>query len=286
MSESCSTVADTFLLIGAALDLSDIALPLFLPATRPDRLGKALNSGADAIILDLEDAVSADRKVAAREGLAGLIVEGTTVPVLLRINASDSAFFDEDVAACITLPLAAIILPKASDAAVCAAVARRTGRPVIGLVETALGLHQVHEVAHACARLAFGSIDFAADLGIAHAPEALAYARATLVMASRLADLPAPWDGVTVATDDAEAVLADCRHSVAMGFGGKLLIHPAQIAPARAGFAPNEAEYAWATRVVAAAESTSDALKLDGEMIDAPVVARAQQILRRASTSA
>ncbi len=267
------------------MTLDEIALPLFLPASRLDRLQKALSSGADAVILDLEDAVSEADKPRARAGLAGALPEQPEVPVMIRVNGGDTAFFDEDVALCATLPAAAIVVPKATDPGICADVARRTGKPVIGIVESALGVHRAHEVAGACARLAFGSIDLAADLGIGHDRQALAFARSAVVMASRLAGLAPPWDGVTIATNDAEAVADDCRHGITMGFGGKMLIHPAQIAPARAAMAPSDEECDWAARVVAAAEKSTDAVKLDGEMIDAPVIARARQILKRAETA-
>ncbi len=264
------------------MTFSEIALALFLPATRLDRLPKALAAGADAVILDLEDAVTEDRKDEARQALTETLTEAPQTPVLVRINASGSAAFDADLMACAALPLAGVVLPKADDPATCADVAARSDLPVVGLVESALGVHRAHEVAEACARLAFGSIDFAADLGIAHDRQALGFARSTLVMASRLAGLPPPWDGVTVATDNPEAVMADCRHGVAMGFGGKLLIHPAQIAPARQAMAPTEAELDWARRVVGVAWGSIGAVMLDGEMIDPPVILRARQILARA----
>lgn len=265
------------------MPLSQIALPLFLPATRLDRLAKAQAAGADAILLDLEDAVAEEDKASARAALRDLParVPGQ-VPVLVRLNAADSAFYAEDVAALGGLPIDGLILPKAEDAETCAALAARTGLPVIGLIETALGLRRAESVARACVRLAFGSIDYAADLGIAHTREALLQARAELVLASRLAQRPAPWDGVTQSITDEAMIVSDCQHSVEMGFGGKLIIHPAQIAPARRGFAPSEAELDWARRVVASASETGAAIKLDGQMIDAPVVKRAQQIIARA----
>lgn len=265
------------------MPLPDIALPLFLPATRLDRLTKALAAGPDAVILDLEDAVPGDRKDDARAALLETLTQAPALPLLVRINAAGSPAFDADMAACAAMPLVAVMLPKAQDPAMCADVAARTGKPVVGLVETALGLHRAVEVAGACARLAFGSIDYAADLGIAHGQQELGHARAALVLASRLAGLSPPWDGVTVAATDPEAVTADCRHSVAMGFGGKLLIHPAQIAPARAAMAPSDTDCAWAERVLAAAADTDGAIKLDGEMIDPPVILRARQILARAA---
>ncbi len=269
------------------MPISQIALPLFLPATRLDRLAKAQAAGADAILLDLEDAVAEEDKANARAALRDLPARRSgAVPVLVRLNAADSAFYAEDVAVLGGLAIDGLILPKAEDAETCAVLAAQTGLPVIGLIETALGLRRAESVARACTRLAFGSIDYAADLGIAHTREALLHARAELVLASRLANRPAPWDGVTQGINDEAAILSDCQYSVEMGFGGKLIIHPAQIAPARRGFAPSEAELDCARRVVAACSETGAAIKLDGQMIDAPVVKRAQQILARAGGAA
>lgn len=268
------------------MPLSQITLPLFLPTTRLDRLAKAQASGADAILLDLEDAVAEEDKETARQALRSLPARDPgDPPVLVRLNAADSAFYAGDVAILTGLPIDGLILPKAEDAETCTALAAQTGLPVIGLIETALGLRRAESVARACARLAFGSIDYAADLGIAHTREALLHARAELVLASRLANRPAPWDGVTQGITDAALIISDCQHSIEMGFGGKLIIHPAQIAPARRGFAPTEAELIWARRVVAASSATGAAIKLDGQMIDAPVVKRAQQILARAGAA-
>lgn len=264
------------------MPLSQIALPLFLPATRLDRFEKALGAGADAVILDLEDAVGEDDKLTAREGLRALPArKAGGVPVLVRINAADSAFFSDDAAAMIGLAIDGLILPKAEDPETCATLTQQCGLPVVGLIETALGLRGAENVARACARLAFGSIDYAADLGIAHERESLLHARAELVLASRLAGLPAPWDGVTTAIRDEAVIAADCAHGVAMGFGGKLLIHPAQIAPARRGFAPSAEALDWARRVIEAAATGGAAIKVDGQMVDAPVIKRAQQILAR-----
>jgi citrate lyase subunit beta/citryl-CoA lyase len=150
------------------------------------------------------------------------------------------------------------------------------------LVETARGLAACRDIACAAGvtRLAFGSIDYAADLGMAHVRDALLIARAEIVLASRLAGLPAPIDGVTTAIDDDETIADDARYAAALGFGGKLCIHPRQIPPVRRGFAPSDAELAWARRIIVAPEG--GAVSVDGTMVDAPVRLRARQILVRA----
>ncbi|SIT07813.1 citrate lyase subunit beta / citryl-CoA lyase [Gemmobacter megaterium] len=264
-------------------DIATIMLPLFVPGDRPERFGKAQAAGPDAVILDLEDAVAPQSKAGARAGLADAIAAMPPhVPLLVRINAAGTDWHRDDLAAMRDLPLCAILLPKAEAPQDVLRVAEVTGKPVIALVESALGLHRAEALAEAAMRLAFGSIDYAADLAMGHTRESLLMARARLVLASRLAGRPAPIDGVTTAIRDAQAMATDCAHAVEMGFGGKLLIHPAQVAPARAGFAPTAAELDWAGRVLAAAASGDAALTVEGAMVDAPVIARARQIRQRA----
>jgi citrate lyase subunit beta/citryl-CoA lyase len=258
-----------------------LSFPLFVPADRPERLAKAAASGADAVLADLEDAVARDRKQAARDSLAAwLSAHQTGVPICFRINAETDAAHEADLELCTALDLAAIMLPKAESAAAVARVAGRTGLPVIALIETARGLAQVEEIATEAAQLAFGSIDFAADLGMQHTPLALHHARSRIVLASRLAGIVAPLDGVTTAVSDVDQLRRDCAHAVEMGFGGKLLIHPDQVAPARAAFAPDATAVDWAERVLAT--EGAGAVLLDGEMVDAPVLVRARHVLRRA----
>ncbi len=264
--------------------LDAVALPLFVPADRPDRFGKAFSAGADAAILDLEDAVPPDRKADARTLLlaAADAIGSASCAVLVRVNAAGTPWHADDLAAAAMLPLAGIMLPKAESAATVADVGRKAGCAVLALVESARGLAAARELAKAAARLAFGSIDFAADLGCAETREALLAFRSELVLASRLAGLPAPIDGVTAALRDPVQIENDARYASGLGFGGKLLIHPAQIGPARAGFSPTPAEVAWAERVLANGRD-GQATAIDGAMVDAPVRMRAEQILRRAA---
>ncbi len=262
--------------------LDSIALPLFVPADRPDRFLKAFSSGADAVILDLEDAVSPDRKGVARAALAAArdVIDGAVRPVLVRVNAVGTPWHADDMAAVAALPLAGVVLPKAESAADVAEAARMTGVPVMALIESARGIAAARDTARVAARVAFGSIDFASDLGCGHSREALLAARGELVLASRLAGLAGPLDGVTTAYGDAVAVEDDARYASLLGFSGKLLIHPSQIAPARAGFMPSAEERAWAERVLAA-DREGGAVAVDGAMVDAPVRLRAEAIIHR-----
>lgn len=264
----------------AAIDRA--SLFLFVPADRPERFAKAAEAGADCVIIDLEDAVAPDAKDAARAGLPKSLAElATAIPVILRINSVATSWHADDMAMAARLPIAGLVLPKAETATNLTRVRDRLaeGQALVALVESVRGLAAVDEIAAAADRIAFGSVDFAADLGCAHIRDALLLARSRIVMAARLAGCPAPIDGVTLSIRDEPLIEDDARHAMSLGFSGKLLIHPAQVAPARRGFLPGQDEIAWAERVV---ESAADgaARAVDGAMVDAPVLARAQQILR------
>lgn len=266
--------------------LQTLALPLFLPADRIDRFDKAVASNADAIIVDLEDAVSPSARPNARDRLHELAprIAAAPVPVILRINAVGTSDHADDLAIAHDLPLAGIMLAKAESADDVTNVGVACGCKIVSLIETARGLAAARTIATRSARLAFGSLDFAIDLGCAHDRDALAAARAELVMASRLAGIAAPLDGITTAIDDAALVEDDARYASRMGFGGKLLIHPAQIAPATVGLSPDDSEVAWARRILAAAAEAAagrGALSVAGTMVDAPILRRAERIIAR-----
>lgn len=258
------------------------SLFLFVPADRPERFAKAAAAGADAIIVDLEDAVTPAAKDNARAALgAALSGLDRTVPIFIRINGVGTPWHAADLAMVASLPVDGIVLPKAESAAELQATrSQAPGKTLIALVETAKGLSVAEDIAPASDRIAFGSVDFAADLGCAHVREALLFARSRLVMAARLAGAPQPIDGVTLSIKDESEVENDARYAVELGFGGKLLIHPAQIAPARRGFAPTEQDIAWAETIVAGSADGA-ARAIDGIMVDAPVLARAHHILKR-----
>ncbi|PRY85067.1 HpcH/HpaI aldolase/citrate lyase family protein [Donghicola tyrosinivorans] len=254
--------------------LDALRTALFVPATRPDRFAKAAASGADAIILDLEDAVLPDDKDAARANLSA----GFDCPVIVRINATGTPWHKDDCAAVAALDCAAVMVPKAEDPETLRRISETTGKPLVALIETALGMANARAIAQTAGvvRLAFGSVDYCADLGCDHTPEALLTARSELVLAARLGGLAGPLDGVTTRIDDPATVTADAARAKALGMSGKLCIHPAQIAPATQAFRPDAAQIAWATRVLAASEG---AARVDGEMVDEPVRLRARAIL-------
>jgi citrate lyase subunit beta/citryl-CoA lyase len=253
---------------------------LFVPASRPERIAKALAAGADAVIVDLEDAVAPADKHAARAALAAALDPAR--PVMVRVNGADTPWFAGDLELLAHPGVAAAMLPKAEDAEDVAVVAAAGGRPVLPLVESALGFEQRLALAHArgvqC--LVFGQIDFQADLGMRCSEEELTSFRVALVLASRLAGIAPPIDGPTTAFDDEALLRADAWRARRLGFGGKLCIHPRQVAVVNECFAPSADEVAWARRVVDAdAGAGGAAVAVDGKMVDRPVVLRAQSIL-------
>ncbi len=259
--------------------LADVRTPLFVPGDRPERFGKAAASGADAVIIDLEDAVRDEAKPAARQSAASHSITDQTV--IVRINGSNTPWFEDDLAALRHVRLSAVMLPKAEAAAVVGQVHQALGKtPVIPLIETARGLFNLAEVlgAEGVAVAAFGALDMALDLGCAVNWEALLLARQQLVLHSRLAGLPPPLDGATPTFDKPDLVEAEARRAADLGFGGKLLIHPAQVAPAIRGLRPDREAEERAERILAAA-GPGGAVKLGGAMIDRPILERAARIL-------
>lgn len=258
-----------------------IQAPLFVPANRPDRFTKAATSGADAVILDLEDAVAIDDKSTAR---AAITAGFTDLPVLLRINPSGTDWHEADLAAARSGAFAAVILPKAESPERVEATARSlAGTPLIAIIESAQGMANARKIAAAgVARLAFGSVDFCADLGCEHLREALVTPRYELVIASRLAAIPAPLDGVTLQLDDPDAAYDDACHARAIGMSGKLCIHPRQIEGVKRAFRPTDEQVIWARRVLA---SNDGAAAVAGEMVDEAVKIRARSILKSATSS-
>lgn len=261
---------------------------LFVPGDRPERFAKAAGSGADAIVLDLEDAVPPAGKPAAREAVraAWPALHARGVPVVVRSNAWGGAEWAADLDCLRALPgIAALMLPKAESAeAVARAHADTGGVPVLPLIESAAGHDALKAIATAagCLRLVVGHIDFMADTGIDCGDDQteLDPLRFAVAMATCLAGLAPAIDGVTVQTGDESILRRDTVRAKRFGFGGKLCIHPRQVAGVHAGFAPSPEELAWARRVVDAdAASGGAAVQLDGRMVDAPVVLRARRLL-------
>ncbi|GHB59343.1 CoA ester lyase [Streptomyces umbrinus] len=255
---------------------------LFVPGDNPARFDKAVDSGADLVVIDFEDAVAGDRKDSARASAVEWLSRGGRACV--RVNDPSGPLGATDLDALAGVPgLIALMLPKADSPDTAAAVAERAGVPVIALIESATGMVRVHDIAAApgVARLAFGHLDYSLDLGAEPGWDVLLNARSSLVLASRAAALPGPVDGVTTALDDAAALDGDLRRAKEIGFTAKLLVHPRQVPVTHAAFRPDEEAVRWAHRVVESVTGTH-AARVDGQMVDAPVLARARAILRNA----
>jgi citrate lyase subunit beta / citryl-CoA lyase len=264
---------------------------LFVPADRPERFAKARASGADAVIVDLEDAVAPEAKASARDALAAAL--DASAPLVVRINAAGTPWFEDDLELCRHPGVAAVMLPKAEGIDAVCTVVEITYKDVLPIIESARGLREIHSIASVpgVIRLAFGSVDLALDLGIDCAPdgaesELLAF-RSQVVLASRLAGLAAPVDGVSTAIEDLQRLQADTERSRRLGFGAKLCIHPKQLAIVQAVFTPPPERLDWARRVCKAFETAGgSAVAVDSQMVDLPVYQRAQAVLRDAGLSA
>ena len=254
---------------------------LFVPGDRPERFDKAWDSSADAVILDLEDAVLPERKDLAREAIARWLRPER--PVWLRCNAVDSTWFSADADLASHPGVAGFIVPKAEvlpEPLLFAARRCRIG--LIALIETAVGIENASALARqtGVVRLAFGALDFQFDLGIEGDDDALLYFRSRLVLASRLGGKLAPIDGVTPSIDDPAVMRDDTLRARRLGFGARLCIHPRQVDVVHDVLSPSDETRRWAERVVSAMESSAGgAVAVDGKMVDRPVLLKAQAIL-------
>lgn len=253
---------------------------LFVPGHRPERFDKAAASGAHQVVLDLEDAVGPEAKTEARQRVAAWLKAGGQA--MVRVNAADTQWYAEDIQMLQAIPGAAVMLPKACKDSLASVIHDLAGRSVIGLLETVRGYLQLRDL---CAiqgleRLAFGSLDFGTESGIADELDALTAVRTNIVLESAYAGLKAPLDGVSTEFNDLERMRSDVLRSKQLGFGGKLCIHPRQVAVVNDAFLPTTEQYQWAQRVMVAFEqSKGAATAIDGKMIDRPVVDHAQRII-------
>lgn len=253
---------------------------LYVPGDRPDVVQKALTSGADAVIVDLEDAVAADRREYARAATAELLTSPgpTPVPVHVRVAGED------DVHALAGLPaLAGLRLPKVAHASdIHRAAATAPGTPLYALLESAVGIENAHAVAtaHPAVRgIALGEADLRADLGVRD-DAGLDWPRSRVVVAARAAGLPAPVQSVFPDVQDLAGLAASCAHGRALGFFGRSAIHPRQLPVIERAYLPTAREVESAAEIVEAATRDAGALALpDGRFVDAAVVAAAHRTL-------
>ncbi|MFB7108859.1 HpcH/HpaI aldolase/citrate lyase family protein [Streptomyces sp. NPDC056291] len=268
---------------------------LYAPGDRPHVVAKALASGADVVVVDLEDAVAPDRKEYARAATAELLTEPPPVPVHVRINAVDGPLAAADLAAVAPRPgLAGLRLPKVTCAGQVARVAARTetvqgpppadgsGPPLYALLETALAIERAYAIASAHPSLrgvSIGEADLRADLGVRQ-DSGLDWCRARVVVAARAAGLAPPPQSVHPDIRDLEGLAASCAHGRALGFLGRAAIHPRQLPIIERAYLPTDRELEEAETVIKAATADRGAQALpDGRFIDAAVVAAARRTL-------
>lgn len=296
-----------------ATAVADLRSLLFAPAVNARHARGALSSEADAAIIDLEDAVAESAKAAARNNVPALLTAAggnaaATSPAgpyrFVRINGVDTEHAYADLCAVVVPGLDGILVPKVEMPEQLVIVAwllsqleRAQGLAehqlaVLPIIESAAGLEHLEEIARATPRvqrLCFGALDLSLDIGadMARQPTLLAWARARLAVASRAAGLAPPIDTVYPDIDDLDGLRAECEAARDGGFGGKLCIHPKQVAVVNATFAPSAADVAHAHAVAAAYERAlagrAAAIRLGTQMVDYPVYARARRVLERAA---
>jgi citrate lyase subunit beta/citryl-CoA lyase len=280
---------------------------LFCPATSTRRVRKLPHLGADAVAIDLEDAVTDARKVDARADTYEALAEFAHVRTYVRVNHPGTGLTEGDIEAIVHPNLDGIVLPKVDHPDTVEAAANWLSAAedarglavghtaILLLIESAVGVHRAVDILSASARVEtaiFGFVDFMVDLGIdlidtSETTEELLYARSAVVLAARVAGRRAPLDGPFIDIHDTERFVRQCVQGRALGFAGKMLIHPAQVELAHTGFRPSAVEAAQAARVidafVAAEADGSAAVVVDGRLVDYPVVERARRILKAAS---
>jgi citrate lyase subunit beta / citryl-CoA lyase len=269
---------------------------LYVPGHRAERVAKALVAGADAVVIDLEDAVPADRKDAARDQTVALLDERAdhgALQVWVRINPPGTEIGRRDVAALTGRRLDGLRIPRADDPDEVREVAERTGAPLQLLVESARGLSRARELAEAhelVAGIGLGEADLAADL-LVDRDEGLTWARGAVVVAARAAGLPSPVQSVWTDVGDTDGLRVSSERGRGTGFFGRSVVHPRQIDVVHDVYTPSADEIAAAEGIVAtaaeaAARGEAAALSADGRFVDPAVVARARTVLDRAGPAA
>jgi len=276
---------------------------LFAPGNHARRVEKALTLPADGVILDLEDAVAISEKAATRPTVREAFGIPRASKLYVRVNALTTEWCYGDIVAIVHAGLDGIILPKVEHSHQLRTVdwlidslERERGLlpgsiDLIPIIETALGISNLSGICRSGTRarcLAFGAGDFTLDMGMVWTRSEIELLphRAACVMESRAAGMEPPLDTVWADLRDADGFIASARHAAALGFQGKMCIHPDQIAPANAAFTPDEAAVAQAKRVAAAFDKAEAeglaSIQLDGQFIDYPIVQRARRVLAAA----
>jgi citrate lyase subunit beta/citryl-CoA lyase len=263
------------------LNLFDRRSLLFLPASNPRAIAKARESDADLVILDLEDAVKPEDKDSARQAAVEAIAGDWPMPLAIRVNGSRTEWHGPDVVAVMHHKPKLVVVPRVESKEELGFVRNQTGLPVLAMVETAKGVLNAATIAHEAAALIAGTNDLSADLrlprGAGRRP--LQTALQSIILAAR-AEKIAAFDGVYNVLDDLDGFSAEAMEGRMMGFDGKSLIHPSQIAACHDAFAPTEAEIQRAERLIAAASGGAE--RFEGEMVEQMHVDAARLTLQRA----
>lgn len=288
-------------------EIGPVRTALFVPGNRPDRVDKAVNTAADVIIIDLEDAVPLNQKEATRPFVAEKVRQHKDRKIIVRINALNTKFAVGDLAEVVMEGLTGIMVPKLETPAdvreintLLIEAEDKKGLPrgsivVIALIESALAVENAYQIASEKTdpdrlfALAFGAADFALDMGfeLTKTGEELTYPRARIAVACRAAGLDPPIDTpFMIDLKDMSALEEDTKRACQLGFQGKLCIHPNQLDICNRLFSPTEEEIEFAQKIITAFEEAEAsgvaAIQLDGKFIDYPVVARSRHILRLA----
>src|SRR6476619_1797738 len=264
------------------LDLFAVRSLLFLPASNPRAIAKARDAGADLVILDLEDAVKPQDKGEARQLAVDAAGTDWSVPLAIRINGAGTKWHSLDLDAVARSKVDLVVVPRAMSAHLVRDVAETVNKPALAMIETAAGVLCAAEIAHVCAGLIAGTNDLRADLRLPlnATREPLSTSLQTIVLAARAAGIAA-FDGVFNGLDDPEGFLTEAQEGRSLGFDGKSLIHPNQIAPCHRAFAPGSDEIERAKALVGAFEGGAE--RFGDEMIERMHVEAAQRVLDRAN---
>ncbi|MEA3080939.1 MAG: citrate lyase subunit beta / citryl-CoA lyase [Sphingomonadales bacterium] len=265
------------------IDLLAVRSILFLPASNPRAIAKARGASSDLVVLDLEDAVKPADKAAARDAAVAAVAESWPMPVAIRINGVGSEWHSLDLDAVARSEADFVVVPRAASAHLAGDVAKTAAKLVLAMIETAAGVLAAPEIAQTCAGLIAGTNDLRADLRLPldATREPISASLQMIVLAARATGIAA-FDGVFNGLDDPEGFLAEAEEGRQLGFDGKSLIHPDQIAPCHRAFAPSAQEIERAKALVAAFHGGAG--RFNNEMIERMHVEAAQRVLERASS--
>jgi len=264
------------------VDLFAVRSLLFLPASNPRAIAKARQAGADLVILDLEDSVKSADKGAARDAAVEAAASNWPGPVAIRVNGVGTQWHSLDLDAVAQSRADLVVLPRAISAHLVGGVGDAVNKPVLAMIETAAGVLRAAEIANAASGLLAGTNDLRADLRLPldSSREPISLSLQMIVLAARAAGVAA-FDGVFNGLDDPDGFRREAEEGRRLGFDGKSLIHPNQIAPCHLAFAPTAEELERAQHLVDAFHGGAE--RLGDEMIERMHVETAQRVLARAS---